>query len=174
MNHAVELYFDDTGTRQINIVREQLSASGVSIDAGTRPHISLALYENLNQHELIERVSVFAKHPCHLNLNMASLGIFPSSESVIFFAPKITPELLGFHADFLYFMESYHPKLSSYYDIPHWVPHCTLGIHLSSDELTTAVKLLKELNPLPILARITQIGVLEFPPNKEVFSTPFL
>ncbi|MPM63349.1 hypothetical protein SDC9_110229 [bioreactor metagenome] len=174
MNHAVELYFDESATRQINAVREQLSANGVPIDAGTRPHISLALYEDLNQYELIERVSSFARHPCRLSITMASLGIFPSRESVIFFAPKGTPKLLAFHADFLHFMEMYRPNLSPYYDVQSWVPHCTLGIHLNPDELTTAVRVLKELDPLPIQAGITQIGVLAFPPNTEVFSTPFV
>jgi len=174
MNHAIELYFDESATRQIDIVREQLIASGVPIDAGTRPHISLALYEDLNQNELIEQVSSFAKRPCPLSITMAFLGIFPSSESVIFFVPKVTPELLAFHADFLHFMEIYHPNLSPYYDVPSWVPHCTLGIHLTPDELTTAVRVLKELAPLPIQSGITQIGVLAFPPNTEVFSTPFL
>lgn len=174
MNHAIELYFDEAATRQINTVREHLAASGVPIDVGTRPHVSLALYENLNQQELIERVSTFAKRPYRLSVTLASVGIFPSSESVIFFAPKVTPELLAFHADFLHFMEIYHPNLSPHYDVPRWVPHCTLGIHLNPDELTTAEKVLKELDSLPIQASIPQIGVLAFPPNTEVFSTSFL
>ncbi|MEA5079103.1 MAG: 2'-5' RNA ligase family protein [Anaerolineaceae bacterium] len=173
MNHAVELYFDESATRQINIVREHLAASGVPIDAGTRPHISLALYEDLNQQKLIRQVSSFAKRPCDLNLSLGSVGIFPSNESVIFFTPKVTPELLTFHATFLQFMQSYHPNLIPYYDVPRWVPHCTLGIHLNAEELTTAVRVLKELAPLPIQAGITHIGVLAFPPNTEVFSTPF-
>lgn len=174
MNHAIELYFDKASTQQIDALRHRLVAHGIPIDAGTRPHISLALYQDLNEPTLIDSVRTFALRKCDLGFTLGSVGVFASNESVVFLAPKITHELLSFHADFLNFMQASQQNLNPYYDVNNWIPHCTLGLNLNDRELTDAIRIIKEFDHLPIRGTILQIGVLAFPPNKEIFSTPFL
>jgi len=45
---------------------------------------------------------------------------------------------------------------------------------MSDDELINAIRLLKNNNDLPIPVTIKKIGILSFPPNKQVFVTNFL
>ncbi len=173
MNHAIELYFDEKSTQEIEAIRNLFTLEGIPVDEGTSPHISLALYENADETALVEKVKAFSRRQVNLKITMGALGIFPTDESVLYLAPKVTPELLALHSDFLRFMNEQQPYLNPYYDVPLWTPHCTLGIRLSEEELSRAVVLLKKHNPLPITAFITQIGVLSYPPNKQVCSIPF-
>jgi 2'-5' RNA ligase len=174
MNYAIELYFDEESSRRIDTIRYLLESNNVTVDVGTLPHISLAIFTNVDGNGLIEEITSFSKRELNLHLEFSSIGIFPISESVIFLAPKVTQQLLVFHRDFLQFMSKYSTDLNVYYNDDLWVPHCTLGIHMSDDELINAIRLLKNNNYLPISVTIKKIGILTFPPNKQVFVTNFL
>jgi 2'-5' RNA ligase len=174
MNYAIELYFDDESSKRIDSIRHLLESNNVPVDVGTIPHISLAIFSDVNENGLIREITNFSKREMNLHLELSSLGIFPTSESVIFLAPKVTQQLLAFHRDFLQFMSKYSTDLNVYYNDDLWVPHCTLGIHMSDDELINAIRLLKNNNDLPIPVTIKKIGILTFPPNKQVFVTNFL
>ena len=174
MNYAIELYFDDESSRRIDTIRHLLESNNVTVDIGTLPHISLAGFTDVTDEDgLIGEITNFSKREMNLHLELSSIGIFPTSESVIFLAPKVTQQLLAFHRDFLQFMSKYSTNLNIYYNDDLWVPHCTLGIHMSDDELINAIRLLKNNNDLPIPVTIKKIGILTFQPNKQVFVTNF-
>ena len=63
-------------------------------------------------------------------------------------------------------------NLNRYYDNDSWIPHCTIGIHLPEEQLLRAVSIMKK-NIMPITATFTKIGIMAFPPNKQIFETEF-
>lgn len=174
MNYAIELYFDDISSTKVDSIRHLLRSNNVTVDFGTMPHISLAIFSDVDENDLVEEITNFSKREIDLHLDLSYLGIFPIRESVIFLAPKVTQQLLVFHRDFLQYMSNFSANLSKYYGIDLWVPHCTLGIHMSDDELVNATRLIKNNIDLPIPVTIKEIGILSFPPNKQVFTTKFL
>ena len=174
MNYAVELYFDEESSVKIEHMRCILKNNGVTVDEGTRPHITLAIFNDIQENILVEKVRDFSKTKLDMQLIMSSVGIFPTAENVVFLAPKVTEQLLVFHDKFLEFMEDYNVNLNRFYDTDLWVPHCTLGIRMNDDELVKAVRLLKINNELPILVSVMEIGILKFPPNEEIFNTSFI
>jgi 2'-5' RNA ligase len=173
MNYAIELYFDDTSSNQIENFRQNLKTKGVTIDSGTLPHISLAIYLEPNIEQLTKSIIDFAKQEFELSLDLSSIGIFPGEESVIFLSPKVTPKLLNIHHEFLNHMQQFSVNLSLYYSELNWTPHCTMGIHLSPDQLLLAVDALNGLLETPIKASVKSIGILAFPPNNQILRTDF-
>ncbi len=169
MNYAVELYFDSESSEKIQKIRDAFIIDNISIDMGTKPHITLAIYSNIELKRLIKKIKEFSKIKIDLSFQLSNIGIFPTRESVIFLSPKVTQEILSFHKNFLSFMDEFNENLYAYYCEKLWVPHCTLGLNLNDEELINAVKVLRANFNIPIVGYIKQIGILEFPPNKQIY-----
>lgn len=112
MNYAIELYFDENSSKKIDDIRQLLSANGVTTDRGAKPHISLAIYSEIDKNALIDKVRNFAEQKIELSLTFTYIGIFPAEESVLFFAPKASPELLALHLHFLDYMSDFSDRLN--------------------------------------------------------------
>jgi hypothetical protein len=173
MNYAIELYFDKASTAAIDKLRIALEKNGVTTDTGTIPHVSLAIYDDPDEDSIINSTICYMKRNIDLSLDFTSIGIFPGLESVVFLAPKVTERLLAVHNEFLHFMKPYSPNLLNYYDANNWTPHCTLGIHLSQEQLGVAVGTLNGIIDLPIHASVERIGVLAYPPNRQIYTGIF-
>ena len=96
MNYAIELYFDDVASMKIEGIRQHLRLSGITVDEGAKPHMSLAIYSEVDEKYLIEKIRKFAERKPDFSLILPYIGIFPTDESVIFLAPKVTTELLSY------------------------------------------------------------------------------
>ena len=47
----------------------------------------------------------------------------------------MTRELIDVHHRFIEYMRDFDGELNEYYDIDKWMPHCTIRIRLSDEEL---------------------------------------
>ena len=83
MNYAIELYFDDESSKRINTIRHRLESNNVTVDVGTLLHISLAIFTDVDENGLIGEITNFSKREMNLQLELSSIGIFPTSENVI-------------------------------------------------------------------------------------------
>lgn len=99
-------------------------------------------------------------------LTLSSVGTFMTKENVIFLEPVMTEELLNIHKKFIEFMEGFDGRLNPYYDIDKWMPHCTISIRLSDEELLKGMKVLKEIIKLPIIVKIDKIDLINYPFNQ--------
>ena len=99
-------------------------------------------------------------------LTLSSVGTFMTKENVIFLEPVMTEELLNVHKKFIKFMEGFDGVLNPYYDINKWMPHCTISIRLSDEELYKAIKVLKESIKLPIVVKVEKIDLINYPFNQ--------
>ena len=89
-----------------------------------------------------------------------------TNENVIFLEPVMTSELINVHNRFIEYMKDFDGKLNQYYDIDKWMPHCTISIRLSDEELFKGIKLLKEIINLPIKVRVEKIDIINYPFNQ--------
>jgi len=56
------MYLDTESSKQIDQIRHQLELKGISIDKGTKPHVTLAIYEDLEIESFSEELRCFASN----------------------------------------------------------------------------------------------------------------
>ena len=166
MNYAIELVFDDESQKIINNLRKILQENGVHDEAVKLNHVSIGDYKTDNLEELKAKVIEFSKMIKPFELTLSSVGTFMTKENVIFLEPVMTEELLNVHKKFIKFMEGFDGVLNPYYDINKWMPHCTISIRLSDEELYKAIKVLKESIKLPIVVKVEKIDLINYPFNQ--------
>ena len=166
MNYAIELVFDDESQNIINEIRRKLNDSGVHDEAVKLNHISIGDYKTDNIEELKKRVTEFSKTIKPFEISLVSVGTFMTKENVIFLEPIMTDELIEIHKRFIEYMKDFDGELNGYYDINKWMPHCTISIRLSDEELFKGIEILKENIKLPIKVTIDRIDIINYPFNQ--------
>ena len=166
MNYAIELVFDEDSQKIINEIRSTLENNGVHDEAVKLNHVSIGDYKTDDLEGLKNKVVEFAKTIKPFELNLVSVGTFMTKENVIFLEPVMTEELLDVHKRFIDFMQDFNGELNPYYDINKWMPHCTIAIRLTDEELFKGIELLKEIIKLPIKVKIEKIDLINYPFNQ--------
>lgn len=167
MPYAIELYFDDKSTMEVEEIWSKLRERNISLDEGTNPHISLAIYEDIDVEYFKEKLQVFAKGMEPFDLKLASVEMFATDKPVVFLSPTVTEELLYLHEKFHKYFKEYDTVEWDYYKPGNWVPHCTLAMNLSKNMVQETLDVCQEIS-LPIDIKIKGIGILEFKPNKQL------
>ena len=172
MPFAVQLYFDAVTETAIRDIWRELAERGISTymyTSGNRPHISLAIYQEIEVGVCQDRLKTFAgAYPTFQSI-MPNLGIFPSQASVLFVGPTVTPQLLDIHNRVHTLLSDIGSAPVSYYLPGYWNPHCTLAMDLPPENVPPAVSVSMSLS-FPIACQVEEIGLIEFRPVKELFT----
>lgn len=164
--YAVELFFDQKMEDEILTFRDSLYKLGINPvlgDMGDRPHVSLAVFGDIDIDQVIKITSTFCQHGKQLPVQLAAFGAFPTDSNVIYLLPVPSQPLLDLHK---IFHDHLHREkfFSTHYYLPgQWVPHCTLEFELSEDQLNLAFQLCKK-HFSPIHGTFSSIGVIAFRP----------
>jgi 2'-5' RNA ligase len=132
--YAVELRFDaDLAERVRGLWRalEEVGAGSFGPGGAPVPHLSLAVYDDedeVDEAAASDLVAELAARGAPIDIAFASLGVFPTEESVLFLAPVITPALLDLHAAYHGMAHRLGATCRPYYLPGRWVPHCTLSM----------------------------------------------
>jgi len=171
MPTAILLYFDSSSEQRLCRMWQQLARDGVSNDlpaSGIRPHLTLAVFDKLDCLPCEKVLARFAQLTRHLDLRAAHFGVFFQPEITLFLAPTPTRSLLDFHA-------ALHQRLASQaqgswqvYQPGTWVPHCTLAMNLSREDIAPAMASCASM-PLPVDLHATQIAAADFIPLTDLF-----
>lgn len=167
MPFAVELYFDEASTACIREWWQRLGEIGFSsmIDCGARPHVSLAVCEQIDMPAATALVGDFAAKAASFELSLASCGLFHGDPAVLFLAPKVTASLLDWHARFHEVFPSVATGLWTHYLPVHWVPHCTLATRIPKERIGVALDGIRGVE-LPLQCQVTSVGLVELRPVK--------
>lgn len=164
--YAVELFFDQKMEDEILTFRDSLYKLGINPvlgDMGDRPHVSLAVFGNLDIDQVVKMTSTFCHQCKQFPAQLAAFGAFPTDSNVIYLLPVPSRQLLDLHKEFHEHL-SREKILSSHYYLPgQWVPHCTLEFELSDDQFNLAFQLCKQ-HFSPIHGSFSSIGVIGFRP----------
>ena len=176
MPYGVMLYFDDQTEKRIIKVWQALAKNNLSsniFDAGIRPHITLAIYEDLDcqpcEKELIKITTRTTSFP----IQFTHLGIFTNPEPVVFAAPLVSKELLDFHKNLQDSLTSEGKNPWELYNPGKWVPHCTLSLGFKIENLTEIFRICQAM-PFPMDVSAIQLGVVNFRPVRDLFNYDFL
>lgn len=167
MPFVVELYFDTSTEERICDAWKAIDAAGISDSmpkGGYRPHVSLGVCDHLETNPLAQELSTFAASVAPFRLSFPNIGIFSTSEGVVFLGVTVTEQLLNVHARFHEIFRKYALEQREYYAIGKWTPHCTLAFGLSELEIREAVKICRQI-VLPTSTEVKEIGVVEVSPT---------
>jgi 2'-5' RNA ligase len=171
MPYAVVTYFDPPTERAVRAIWDDLAARGISRDvpaAQIRPHITLAVYDDLDCLPCEEHLAVFQPALQKLKIRVDHVGVFFNPRAVLFLAPSVTMPLLEFHAQVHANLEIPSGKSWKIYRPGRWVPHCTLAIDLETGKLEKAMTLCAQLK-FPMILRADSLGAVEFVPADDLF-----
>jgi 2'-5' RNA ligase len=162
---AVELFFDADGDAAVRRVWQQIGGP-VLASPTARPHITLAVYGQVEPEPFAAALADWAASARPLDLHLASIGVFPGEARVLFFAPVVTAELLELHRGFHVAFERRGHESWPLYAPGRWVPHCTLAMEIDSAALHRGLDAARAA-PLPIPVRLSAVGLVEFRPVVE-------
>ncbi len=171
MPYAIVLYFDQPTENQVRGIWEGLAEAGISreiLNSGIHPHITLAIYDDLQCQPCEKALNKFATRTGRLKIQVSHLGFFSRPEFVLFLAPTVTAQLLEFHAKVHKSLAQEAGKSWEIYQPGNWVPHCTLVMNLDAPKLNQAISHCKKIS-LPLQLHATRIGAVEFVPVADLF-----
>ena len=167
MNHAISLYFEEQLETAILAVWDRLSTHGIdtlaTVSSGTiRPHITLAAHKDIADTEgLVSHFEKFGEQAVPMVVSFQSIGLFPSDESVLYFAPTVTRQLLATHTLLHQHLNEFSDCAVDYYTVDRWVPHSTISINVSQAQISHAVSAIAERLTFPLSGRVVEIGLDE-------------
>ena len=170
MGFAVELYFDNQTEESVWDLRHALIEQGISStisDLGDRPHISLAVFSNVDCDDLISLTKEYAGKIEPFNFQLSAIGTFPTDENGLFLSPVPTNQLLNCHQGFHHRLVESKITSSAYYIPANWIPHCTVEMNIPDEQLSKAFEVCKKAFK-PLLGQFREIGVVEFRPIKHL------
>jgi len=177
MSYAISLWFDDESEKKIRNIWKALSESNLSSVLWTgsyRPHITLAVCEELNLPLFKESLSELFKATESFQLTLPLIGCFTSlpgnlssSGSAVFLGVTPTNFLLNFHAE-IHKQIGFFGKTPKKYYLPNiWNPHCTLAPGVLSENIPNVIKVVQKTD-LPLVIKVTRIGVIDTPAEIEL------
>ncbi len=174
MGYAVVLYFDQQTEQGVLDLRDVLENHGVSSmlgRLGDRPHISLAVFDDVDRDLLISVAQDHSGTLAAFGLQLSAVGTFPTNENTVFLSPVPTIELLQCHQELHRRLATSGLLPSPYYLPANWVPHCTVEQNIPDEQVTRAIQLCKDAFK-PLTGAFQEIGVVEFRPVKYLANWP--
>lgn len=168
MGFAVELYFDTGLEAAIRALRVELGNAGIPPfmdEIGDRPHVSLAVFSELDVPTLTPLLAAFAAETPEFTISFASVGVFPTAEGAVFLAPLMTDQLKTIHQDFHRRLGVLPTPSGAYYRPDQWVPHCTLAMEVPQPLIGTAVQTCVT-HWQSYQGVVQEVGLIEFRPVK--------
>jgi 2'-5' RNA ligase len=141
--YSIELFVNQSLDEYVCQIWQELKEAGISSFmhdiAGNRPHVSLAVYNEIPNLAIFgEKFSSFFIGRQKIHFHMEAIGSF-SASGTCSISPTVTKDLLGFHKKFHDEFSDYEALASPYYFPDKWSPHCTLATQLTRDKLAEAL-----------------------------------
>jgi len=166
MGFAVEMYFDEKTEKALRDLRRVLTDAGVRPvldEMGDRPHISLAVFSQVDVEELLEEVEKFADETKALPITLSAIGAFATADAVLFLTPAITQDLMDVHWDFHQMLGDLKMYPHAYYQPDRWVPHSTIAQNVQEELVGKSFDILRK-SFKPISGKLVEMGLVRFRP----------
>ena len=164
MKCTIQLVLDDIGQIKVNHLRKLVDPT--QINSSIVNHISIADIDI--EEEKLPRIQTiinqFADSHPPIKLTFNSLGIFTTSDNVLFLSPVITEQLLKYKNDLSDQLNTIGIDCGTYYTKENWQPHCTIGLRISNSELLNGLESVKNLDVFPMEINIDKIDLSRYDP----------
>ena len=163
MGYGIVMRFSKENEDSIMQLACSIDKNGIEnrlIETKMPPHISLAVFDDLNEEEVKGLINNFDFRP--IWIDFLATGSFPGEKNTIILIPKVTSEMLEMH-------KSFHGALNNikncwrHYLPANWVPHCTVGIDINNEDFLKAFGIVRNLFR-PIKVQFQRISLIKFQP----------
>lgn len=152
---------DEESNQKFNDLNFMMENEGIkTIDLP--PHMTLGTYKNIGEQELLQYVKDFASKYNPIPLKFSHLGIF--EDNVLFVEPKVTKQLLDFHADLHQKHDECYSRNGYFYSLisNSWIPHISVSIGNRIKTLDALEVMLDNFRPFD--GYLTSIAIYKFHP----------
>lgn len=97
LQYAIELYFDNKTEQALYELAEKIADEGIStkfLEWKTRPHLTLACFNDVNELSCIEQLKSFARKHNRIPAYIGSVGMFNDTKTV-FVSPIMTGAIIS-------------------------------------------------------------------------------
>ncbi len=136
MKYAIELYFDRETEKILFDLSQRVAEEGISMKFSewkTRPHLTLACYNDLDEQKCIEQLKQFAQRYNPFPAYIGSIGMFPDT-GTIFTSPVMNKNMYRMQAELHDLLKEYDTKGFEWYLPERWAPHCTLALTMRTEK----------------------------------------
>ena len=130
MKYAIELYYDEKTEEQLYSLAKRVADVGLStkfIEWKTRPHLTLACFNDVDEEKCIEELKVFAQTHEKMPAYIASVGMFNDTKT-IFASPMMNDRMYAFQRELHECLKEFDTTGWEWYCPNRWMPHCTLAL----------------------------------------------
>jgi 2'-5' RNA ligase len=135
---AIALGLDEPTSAVVRRLRQNLAYPRPE-GAEPPPHLTLAAWSGLNADSFRLVAAQLAGRTRPLACTLASIGVFPTHEGVLFLTPAISADLVQLQLVVLDRLRQSGVDVEPYWMPGHWVPHCTLAIGIPREIMAAAV-----------------------------------
>jgi len=169
MPFAIELALDADSGRVVRALWRRLADAGLRFmaDSGADPHVSVAIWEELDVAEAAIEVASLAAATAPLALSFPEVRTF--GDEVVYLAVAASAGLRDLQARVDAAVGRHGGGSWAHYVPASWLPHCTLAMDLGPGQLAVALAVVRAL-PLPLNGHLDRIAIVEFRPVRERFS----
>jgi len=177
MQYAIELYFDEKTENEImNLVKKVADAklSTKFLEWKTRPHITMAGFNDVDENKCINILKDFAKDVKCIPAYFDSVAMFNDTK-VVFLNPTMTQSMYQLHAALHEKLKEFNTQGWEWYLPDGWVPHCAVALNGEDEEdafYKTSELILREFKKLE--GKYTALGLVKITfPVEEIATIPF-
>lgn len=130
MKYAIELYYDKETENKLLNLAQKIADNNISaefLEWKTRPHITLACFNDVDEPRCIEKLKDFAQKHKTIPAALGSVGMFNDTK-VIFINPIMNRSMYEIQRELHECLKDFDTKGQEWYLPDKWVPHCTIAL----------------------------------------------
>lgn len=130
MQYAIELYYDKETEKKLFDLAQRVADENLStkfIEWKTRPHLTLACFNDVDEQKCIEQLKIFARDHKVIPAYISSIGMFNDTKT-IFASPIMNRSMYQLQAELHECLSDFDTTGWEWYCPDRWVPHCTLAL----------------------------------------------
>lgn len=136
MQYAIELYYDKETEQKLSDLSQRVADEKLStkfLEWQTRPHLTLACFNDVNESKCIEQLKSFAQVHKTMPAYIGSVGMFTDTRT-IFASPIMNDSMYEFQRELYEYLKDFDASGWEWYYPNRWVPHCTLALTKEDDD----------------------------------------
>ena len=175
--YGINLLFDNKTSRRFVRLWNELQKYGSKLnDNDSTPHITLCIFENINENAMNQRIRNFAANTKKFSIQFTAVGCFPTTNDVIFIIPIVSNEMHAVYNNiFTLFKDFHYNKMDSnkartlnlhkYFFPEVWFPHVTIATKLNASDFYQAFSIART-KFKPFSGTVEKISTINFDRGK--------
>lgn len=135
MQYAIELFYDNETEKKLFDLAKRIADEKIStkfLEWKTRPHLTLACFNNVDETQCIKQLRAFALSHKVMPAYIGSVGMFNDTKTV-FVSPMMNSDMYQFQRELHEHLKDFDANGWEWYCPNRWVPHCTIALTREDD-----------------------------------------